>query len=76
MTIALDQFWELLAAAGLTSGAVSALILWISKEWLTEKLRARIKGEYDEKLESHKAQLKVQNDVQIEQLKSQLSIAA
>jgi hypothetical protein len=76
MNISLNSVWELLATAGITSAAVSAFILWISKEWLTEKLRARIKSEYDEKLETHKAQLKAHGDVETERLKSQLSVAA
>jgi hypothetical protein len=45
MNISLNGVFELLATAGITSAAVSAFILWISKEWLTEKLRARIKSE-------------------------------
>src|ERR1700733_2363475 len=76
MNFTLNGVWELLATAGITSAAVSAFIVWISKEWLTEKLRARIKSEYDEKLETHKAQLKAHGDVEIERLKSQLSVAA
>jgi hypothetical protein len=57
-----------LAGAGLT---VLALRTWIS-----ERIKGSIKAEYDEKLETHKAQLKAQSDVEIEQLKSRLSVAA
>jgi hypothetical protein len=39
-----------------------------------ETLKAQLKGQYDEKLETHKAQLKAQADVEIEKLKSELSI--
>ena len=76
MNVTLNSALELLAAAGITSAAVSAFVLWISKEWLTEKIRARIKSEYEEKLETHKAQLRAHGDVEIERLKSQLSMAA
>jgi hypothetical protein len=39
-------------------------------------LNAQLKGQYDEKLETHKAQLKGQADTEIEKLKSALSMAA
>jgi hypothetical protein len=78
----------------LSTGAaslVAGLVVWVSREWLSEKIRtqirseyelrleahkAQLKGEYDEKLETHKAQLKAQGDIEIEKLKSELSIAA
>jgi hypothetical protein len=64
----------------LTSAAVSAtltgLLLWLTKSWISERLKNAIKSEYDQKLETHKAQLKSQTDTEIEKLKSNLSIAA
>ena len=58
------------------SGLLSAALLWLTKNWISERLKNAIKHEYDEKLETHKAQLKSQSDVSIERLKSQLQIAA
>jgi hypothetical protein len=58
------------------SAALSALLLWFTKTWVSERLKNAIKAEYDTKLESHKAQLKAKSDVEIEQLKSALSMAA
>jgi hypothetical protein len=43
---------------------------------LSEKIKGQIKGEYDQKLETHKADLKRTSDVEIEKLRSQLNIAA
>jgi hypothetical protein len=60
----------------ITSASVSGLLVWLTKSWISERLRNAIKNEYDQKLESHKAQLKAQSDVEIEKLRSQLSIAA
>jgi len=58
------------------SVALSGLLLWITKSWISERLKQAIKGEYDQKLETHKAQLKAQSEVEIEKLRSQLSISA
>lgn len=64
----------------LTSAAVSSLlaaaIVWLSKSWISERLKNSIKNEYDEKLETHKAQLKAQSDIETERLRSQLNITA
>jgi hypothetical protein len=64
----------------ITSAAVSALlsgfVVWLTKTWIGERLKSAIKHEYDEKLESYKAQLKAQTDIETERLKSQLSILA
>lgn len=64
----------------LTSAAVSAtltgLLLWLTKSWIGERLKNAIKSEYDQKLETHKAQLKSASDVEVERLRSQLSITA
>jgi hypothetical protein len=58
------------------SGLLSAALLWLTKNWISERMKNAIKHEYDEKLETHKAQLKSQTEIEIEQLKSQLQIAA
>jgi hypothetical protein len=60
----------------LTAGGVSALLLWLTKAWISERLKSAIKNEYDQKLETHKAQLKAHADIDIEQLKSRLAIIA
>ena len=66
---------ELLSSA--TVGGVTAVIVvWVAKLWLSERLKATIKSEYDEKLETHKAQLKAQSEVEIERLRSKLHSAS
>jgi hypothetical protein len=56
--------------------AVTSMLIWISRAWISERLKNAIKAEYDQKLETHKAQLKAQSDVEIERLRSQLNMAA
>jgi hypothetical protein len=83
--------FDFLLSVGLTAGVVAGAVVWISKQWLSQRIKsqieseyghrlelykAQLKGEYDEKLETHKAQLKAQGDVAVEKLKSELSIAA
>ncbi len=64
----------------ITSVAISSLlaaaIVWLAKSWISERLKNAIKNEYDEKLETHKAQLKAQSDIETERLRSQLNITA
>lgn len=64
----------------LSSAAVSAMLtttlIWLSKTWIGERMKNAIKHEYDQKLETHKAQLKAESEVSVERLKSQLQIAA
>lgn len=62
--------------AGLVSAGLTAFMLWLTKSWIGERLRNAIKAEYDQTLETHKAQLKSASDVEVERLKAQLSIAA
>jgi len=47
-------------------------VVWLSKTWISEKIKGQIKGEYDARLERLKAELKAQADVEVEKLKAQL----
>lgn len=58
------------------SSALVGLLLWLTKSWISERLKNAIKNEYDQKLETHKSQLKAQTDIEIEKLKSSLSVTA
>jgi hypothetical protein len=66
---------NLLTSAAL-SLVLSGFVVWLTKAWISERLKNAIKHEYDEKLESHKAQLKAQADVETEKLKASLSVSA
>jgi hypothetical protein len=67
--------WQLIASAGV-SASLSGLLIWITKSWLSERLSQSIRSEYNQRLETHKAQLKASSDVEIERLRSQLNISA
>lgn len=67
---------EQIISAAAVSTTVTGLLVWLFKSWISEQLKNAIKNEYDEKLETHKAQLKAQSDVEIEKLRSQLNLAA
>jgi SHS2 domain-containing protein len=85
-----DFFVSIISSAAV-SAALCGLLLWVTKAWVSERLKNAIKAEYDVKLETHKAQtkadydqkleayktqLKSQADVEIEKLKSSLSVIA
>jgi hypothetical protein len=70
-----DYTLQILTSA-VVSSLLTGLLLWLTKSWISERLKNAIKNEYDEKLETHKAQLKAQSDVEIEKLRSQLNITA
>src|SRR5712664_4066698 len=59
----------------LSTGAGTAAA-WISKNMFLERLKNSIRAEYEEKLETHKAQLKCESDKEIERLRAQLQIAS
>ena len=80
----MDWLWA--TAPGFLSGLGGcALLLWLGKSWVSERLRSSIKHEYDialrgieadlaSKLETHKAELDKNNAVDIERLRSDLAI--
>ena len=60
----------------ISGGFTAAALVWLAKNWISERLKNAIKHEYDAKLETHKIQLKCEADAQLEHLKSELQIAA
>lgn len=64
----------------LTSTIFSSLLVgagvWLTRSWLSERMKNSIRSEYDQKLETHKAQLKAQSDVALERVRADLSIVA
>jgi hypothetical protein len=60
----IDFLVQLLASATVSS-ALAAALVWLSRLWISERLKAAIKNEYDQYLETHKAQLNAQSDIEI-----------
>ena len=67
---------EELIISVVSSALVSGVVIWLSKTWISERLKNAIKNEYDQKLETHKAQLKATSDIELEKLRSGLNILA
>lgn len=76
----LENFFLAVASSVVTSlvfgGGIAGVIVWLSKTWLSERIKNQIKSEYDQKLETHKAELKRDSDILIERTRSKLSISA
>lgn len=56
----------------ITSSAVSGLLIWLSREWISARIKASIKHEYDQKLEAHKARLKAENEISLLEIRTAL----
>jgi len=72
----MSDFLQFLIASVSVSVFLSGLLVWLFRTWISERLKNAIKHEYDQKLETHKAQLKSESDITVEHLKAQLQIAA
>ena len=70
-----STFLTALISSTLCAAIISGLFA-LMQFFATERLKNRIKSEFDEKLETHKAQLKATSDVELEKLKSNLGIIA
>lgn len=68
-----DSIVTILASATVST-ALAGLLLWLTKSWITERLKNAIKHEYDQQLETHKAALKAQHDTALEKLTSDLRL--
>lgn len=71
----MDALIQILASATVST-ALAGILLWISRLWLSERLKASIKAECDQKLETHKAQLQAQSSVELEKLRAALKAEA
>lgn len=60
-----------IASAGL-SAILLAVFGWLLRNWVAERVKASIKHEYDDRLETLKAELKLQGDGQLATLKAEM----
>lgn len=63
---------NVLVSAVATSGITGAVIIWLSREWISARLKGSIQHEYNQRLEVHKAQLKAEHEVAILNIKTAL----
>ena len=71
----IGSLWTAVLTSGLLASALTAAGILIFRTTITEKIKASIGAEYNQRLETHKAQLKGQSDLAIEHLKFELSRA-
>ncbi|MFN4166116.1 MAG: hypothetical protein ACK4GK_16180 [Ferrovibrio sp.] len=70
-----DIIVQIISQIGIAALTASGLI-FLARTWMSERIKNSIKNEYDQKLETHKAELKAKSEIEIERLKSQLNITA
>ena len=61
----------------LSGGSAGALLVWLFRGWISERLQQSIRHEYSQKLENHKAELNariqaIQHENQLQQLRTSL----
>jgi hypothetical protein len=61
----------------LSGGATGAVLVWLLRDWISERLKQSIQHEYSQKLETHKAELNtriqaIQHENQLRQLRTSL----
>lgn len=54
------------------TAALLAVVTWLARNWIGERIKGAIQHEYDREIESHKSQLKVQHERSLEELRSEL----
>lgn len=52
------------------SGLLTAALVFLSKSWISQRIKNSIEHEYAEKLTGYQAQLKAENDAALEKLKA------
>lgn len=53
------------------SAVLVTTLIWLLRNWITERLKNAVSFEYQKALETHKAELKRQGDAEVEKLKAQ-----
>jgi hypothetical protein len=61
--VTLQDFLLSLITSATASLGLTALAIWLSREWISARIKADIQYQYDQKLETHRAQLKAEQDV-------------
>ena len=64
-----DTIFDVVIVSAASGAAVSGLLLWLVKEWLSTRLKGSIQHEYNQKLETYKADVKTEHDLAILDIK-------
>ncbi|WLE97212.1 MAG: hypothetical protein QTN59_21385 [Candidatus Electrothrix communis] len=57
---------EIILASITSSTVITGILAFLFRTWISERLKGAIKNEYDEKLETHKANLRAETEVELE----------
>lgn len=68
----MSETLSLILGSATVSVALSAFLIWITTNWISERLKNSIKHEYDLKIEVLKTNLKTESDQTLERLKADL----
>ena len=63
-----DTIFDVIVSAA-SGAAVSGLLLWLVREWVSTRLKGSIQHEYNQKLETYKAEVKTEHDLAILDIK-------
>lgn len=66
---------DILLTAGVST-ALSTLVMFVFRTWLSERIKGSIQSEYQIKMENLKSQLKAESDQTLERLKNELQMAS
>jgi hypothetical protein len=70
------EFWISFLSSTVVSSLLAGAIVFITKNWIAERLKNSIQHEYNSKLESHRAILHANSEAELAKLKAGLEIAA
>lgn len=71
----MEELWIVMASST-GSVALLSIVGWLSRDWISNRLKSAIQHEYDCKLEVYKSQIKSESDVTLERIKNALKAAA
>lgn len=72
----MTDFASTLLASATISGILTAVLVWLSKTWISERIKDSIRHEYDRKLETHKSLLATEQSQNLERIKAELGTAS
>jgi hypothetical protein len=67
------RVFETIITSAITSGILTSVLVWLTKTWISERLKQSIQHEYGVILEAHKSTLKANADLALAQTQARLA---
>jgi len=64
----ISEFFFTLISSTMLSTLLASGLIWLTREWMSARIKGSIQHEYDQKLESHKAKLNSENKIALAKL--------